>query len=206
MAGGMFDDEFPLMLEREAGMRDNIPEMLVAFGIEGMPNPTKTKEFGRQIYDDTLYVKILTPGDQKTVIFQPAEESHKRRFPRALASYEARSKGAKETGTLLTMWGPITRGMAYTLMASGIRTVETLSGLSDEHLNKFPAQVRPLRDTAVAFLKMATDSAVATRAASENSELRGQIQALQAQINALQQAAAKPDGEAQARQGRGKAA
>jgi len=202
----LLDDEFPMMLEREAGMREHIPEMLVAFGDWPMLNPTKTKEHGREIYDDIVHIKLLAPGDQKTITLQPADAAYKRRFPRAYASYEARTKGAKESGTALVMWPPISRGMSFTLMASGIRTVETLAGLSDEHLNRFPGPVRELRDKAVAFLRMAEDTAAVTRAAGEKTELLNQIASLQAQINALQQASAKPDTETAARQGKGKAA
>jgi hypothetical protein len=150
-------------------------------------NQQETAKEGREIYDDEPHVKIATPGEQKTVVFQPADEKHKRRFPQAWAAFQARQQTGIVSGTPLTMWPPISKGQALTLIAGHIMTVEALAGLGEETLSKFPQWIRDLNAKAAAYLKMASDSAASMRAEDEKSKLQATIEGLQAQINQLQE-------------------
>ena len=181
------DDGFPLMLEREAGMRAEVPEVAVAFGLYPVVNKKLTLEKGMECYDDKPHVKIAIPNEQKTVVFALADETYKRRFPQAWAAFERRQTKGITEGLPIDMWPPITKGQALTLIAGHILTVESLAAMSGELLKKFPDWVVALNAKAIGFLKMAEDSAATTKAEDEKKKLQGTIEALQAQINQLQE-------------------
>lgn len=179
-------DEFPLMLEREAGMTENVPPVAVGFGLQPHLNNKKTKQMGYKVYEDRVYVKIAVPGDKNSLVFQPASEAHKQRFPKAWAAFQASEHVVRE-GLPIDHWAPITRSMALTLRSLHIYTVEALAQVHDGLIDKLGASGRDLRSKAQSWLKDAQTGAERDRLASEKSELQGQIASLQAQMQAMQE-------------------
>lgn len=196
----VLDDEFPMQWEREAGMPDNCPKVLVSFGIAPHEDQEESAKQGTPWYKDVEYIKIFIPGDAKTVVFQPADAKYRRRFPESYRAFRERQEGtAKAKGKPLTLWPPISRGLAWSLMAAGIQTVEMLASMEDDVAEKFPQQVRDLRAKARLYLEEAHTGAALTAAASREKELADTIASLQAQITALQQAdIARQQAEAEA--------
>lgn len=184
---GMLEDEFPMMLEREAGMRPECPEVAVAFGFHPMINQKETEARGTDVYDDVEHIKIAIPGDRNNILLQPSSPSYRKRFPLAYKSFQDRTAtGGTATGKPLTHWPMITRAMAWTLMAAHVRTVEMLAGLSDAHLTKFPGNIEELRNKARAYLEDARSGAALNKALTDAQQQNATIAALQAQINQLQ--------------------
>jgi hypothetical protein len=184
---GMLDDEFPMMLEREAGMRPEVPEVAVAFGFYPMINAKETEARGTDVYDDVEHIKVAIPGDRNNILLQPSSPAYRKRFPHAYQSFKDRTvTGGEGAGKPLTHWPMVTRAMAMTLMAAHVRTVEMLAGLSDEHLQKFPGNIQELRDKARAYLDDAKSGAALNKALTDAQRQEATIAALQAQINQLQ--------------------
>lgn len=190
---GAMDDDFPLVMEREAGAGPNVDAVAVAFGIIPKKNGDKSRAAGHDVFEDCEYVKIAVPGDQKSIFFQPAEDSHRMRFPVAYRAFKDRESGEKSVeGMPLENWPLITRSLALTFRAAHVRTVEALAAVPDAHIDRFGSAGRELRRQAQTWLSDAKGGAEAARVASENEALKGQLASLQAQITALN-ARLKPD-------------
>lgn len=192
----MFDDSFPMMLEREAGLPENYPAVAVGFGLYPQLNKAKTAEAGHDVYDEREYVRIVVPGDKSSLLFQPSNDSYRRRFPRAYDAFKAREKGQKESGMPIEQWAVVSRSVAMTLRSAHVHTVEALCEVSENLIDRLSVpNARELQAKARAWLAQARDGAEATRKAAENEALQKTIASLQAQIAAL---AARDDDHAEA--------
>lgn len=179
-------DEIPMVLEREAGMPEQVPMVGVGFCLHALQSETKSAEAGRPIFDDIEFVQIVVPGDRQSVVFQPATDRHRQRFPKAYAMFKQQSAVAVE-GTPIEQWPALTRAQALTFKASHIPTVETLAEVHDGNLEKLGFGAREWREKARAFVAQAKDSAAAQKLAAENQALRDQLSDQQRQINELAQ-------------------
>jgi hypothetical protein len=181
-----FDDEFPITMEREAGMPDYVPPVAVSFGMYYQLDDRKTAEAGHDVFRDVEFVKIAVPGDKSSLYFQPATDKHKQRFPKAYEAFKARQGGRGSLeGMPIENWAPISRSIALTLKAAHIHTVEALAIVHDGHIDRIGMNGRELRDKAKAFLDQAKDSAATMKLAGEKKALEDQLAAMQAQIAAL---------------------
>ena len=95
-------DDVAMMMEREAGLPDSVPAVLVGFTLHAEPVSDESEKQGRPVYQDREYVKIIIPGDKQTVVFQRAEDSHKKRFPRAYEHFQKR-EAEPITGTPISV-------------------------------------------------------------------------------------------------------
>lgn len=182
------DDEFPITMEREAGMNEHVPAVAVSFGNYHEQDAAKSAAAGHAVYRDVVFIKIAVPGDKTSLYFQPATDTHKRRFPQAWGAFEKRSAGgAALEGLPIEQWAPITRSVALTLRAAHIHTVEALAEVHDGHIDRIGIDGRGLRDQAKAFLKQAKDSSATLRLAAEKKELQDELAAMREQIRALQE-------------------
>jgi hypothetical protein len=172
------DDDFPITMEREAGMPEACPPVGVSFGMYHQQNEQRSSDAGHAVFDDIEFVKIVVPGDKKSMYFQPATDRDRKRFPQAYAAFKNRSTGSGESGLPVEHWAVITRGMAYTLRAAHIHTVEALAAVSDTHVDKIGLDGRGLRAKAKAFLEQAQSAATTTKLAAEKQALQDQITAL----------------------------
>lgn len=180
-----FDDDFPMMMERESGMPEHIPAVAVSFGMHPVKDGKASAAAGHDIYKDVEFVKIAVPGDKNAMFFQPADDKHRRRFPKTYAAFQDRET-APVVGAPIEQWAPISRGLALTLRAMHINTVEALAEVSDSHVDGIGSNGRQLREQAKAWLSEARDGAASARLAAEKTELENQLAAMQQQIMVLQ--------------------
>lgn len=186
----MFDDNFPMMLEREAGLPESYPAVAVGFGMYPQVDKAKTAAAGHDVYAEKEYVRIVVPGDKTSLLFQPSTDAYRRRFPKAYGAFQSREKGSGADGMPIEQWAAVSRSTALTLRAAHIHSVEALAEVHEGHIDRVPiGNARELQAKARAWLRQAKDSAEVQRKAAENQDLRDQLAALQAQMVALQQAA-----------------
>jgi hypothetical protein len=182
-------DDFPMTMEREFGLPPHYPPMAVGFGMAPLLDDEETAKKGFEVYRDVLFVKIATPGDRTSLYFQPAQDSHKKRFPHAWGEYTKRETRAGQEGLPVEQWAQISRSTALNLKVVHIHTVEALAEMGDDHIGNVSSG-RELRERARLFLKQRADASVITKVASEKQQLKDQIEALQNQINGLKMAGA----------------
>jgi hypothetical protein len=168
----------------------------VAFGLYPVLDGKKTQEAGYDIYKDVEFVKIAVPGDRNSLYFQPAEKSHKARFPKAYAAFKERASQPNE-GMPIEQWAAINRSLAINLKTLHIHTVEALAAVHDGHVDRIGSNGRQLREKAIAWLADAKEGAATQKLATEKQALQDQIQALQAQMLELQNQLGKPQPQTQ---------
>lgn len=165
---------------------------LVEFYSEAVQNNFKSKQEGRPIYEDRVFVRIQTPGDTRTMINSEATDQDKAQFPK---SWEAFQRGleAVTEGTPLAQWTAVTTSQVKELAHVHVRTVEHLAALSDSSLQKMGPGYQSLREQARHYIEAAKGNADATAVLRENEQLReqvvlmgDQIKALKAQVDAME--------------------
>lgn len=138
---------------------------------------------GRPIYRNVDMLRIMFPGDNtkevvRIVRMQPSgnQPADPDRFPKQWAAFQTQQEQVQD-GTPIEQWPPISKAQAMELKGLKIHTVEQLAAVSDTNLSWMGA--RQLRDNAKAWLSEAESGA-------ETIKLRNQVEALQAQIEAMQ--------------------
>lgn len=176
-----FENDIPLMLEREAGAPDIVAQVAVGFGLMPVEDRTASEREGHPVFKEVVFFRAVIPGDRQSNYCQPMKDENKRRFPRAWAAFEARNENPIQ-GLPIDQWPPISRSMAMTLQVMNIQTVEMLAEVNDNHIGALGQQGRELREKAKAFLALAKDSAVTHAYAAENKALKDNQAEMQRQI------------------------
>lgn len=182
----VLSDDFPMSMEREAGMPEQVPPIAVSFGMYPLRDKKQSDAAGRDIYRDVEFVKIAVPGDKHSVVFQPATGVHRKRFPNAYRAFKERDHTPIE-GTILEHWPIASRSIVLNLKALHVHTVEALAAVHDGNIDRLGANARELREKARAWLEEAKSGAATARLAAEKEALQGQLAAMHEQLKALQQ-------------------
>ncbi len=138
--------------------------LVVFFYKKSTQNQQRTLEEGRPIFEDTVFIKKMVPGDQLSIIDRPMYESDKNEFPMQWAHFQNKV-GSDQViiGTPLVEWPLLTTAQAEELRAMKFYTVENVAEASDAQIMKLGmmAGMSPhnFRDKAKAFLNKAKDVA-----------------------------------------------
>jgi hypothetical protein len=181
----IFDDNCPMMMEREFGAPEGVPAIAVGFCMVPKEDKHKSKSAGYPVFREQEYVKLIVPGDKNSEYFQPSTDKDRKTFPSAYQAFKNRESKPVVEGMPIEQWPQVTRALSMTLRAAGVHTVEALAAVHDGHIGKLGNNSHELRAKAQAFLATAKDAAAATAIAAENQRLREQMAAMQAQIDAL---------------------
>lgn len=158
---------------------------LVEFFMEPMLSESRSEAAGRQIFVDAECIRVIVPGDARSVVTRRVTNQDKIDYKR---EYEAFKKGEQiaSEGTPLEHWGMINRGMARQLKTVNVFTVEQLANLSDEQLSYTGVLgARVLRKQAAAFLEHAKTGKMSSQLVAENERLTNLVASMQAQMSAM---------------------
>lgn len=157
------------------------------FSVEAVRNNHKSERESRPIYDEVEFVRIIMPGDRKTVFFTKVREQDKLRWPR---EYEAFQKGLSplEVGTPLTQWPGFPKALAAILLELNVRTIEQLAKLPDTHIDKV-MEGHSLRAKAQTYLA-ATNADAMHEALESAKAMQSRLDALEEQLRIAQSALA----------------
>jgi hypothetical protein len=181
----IFDDNCPMMTEREFGAPEHVPQILVGFCMVPKEDKHKSKAAGYPVFREQEYVKLIVPGDKQSEYFQPSTEKDRKTYPSAYQAFKNRESKPVVEGMPIEQWPQVTRALAMTLRAAGIHTVEALAAVHDGNIGKVASNGQELRAKAKAFLETAKNSAASQALAAENQKLQDQLAVMQEQINAL---------------------
>lgn len=158
---------------------------LVEFFSEPVISENRSEAAGRPIFVDVEMVRIIVPGDARSIVTRRVTAQDKIEYEREYKAFKKGETIASE-GTPLEHWGIITRGMARQLKTVNVFTVEQLANLSDEQLSYTGVLgARVLRKQAAAFLEHAKTGQVSSQLVAENERLTNQIASMQAQMSAM---------------------
>lgn len=185
----------------EMDFRDpNAPKQpaVAVFFTEAVRMDFKSKQAGRDIFEDREFVRILIPGDRRSAPVEPVNDEHRKRWPREYEAFKA-GKEAPLEGTALSDWPQISRSRVEELAYFHIRTVEQLAAVNDAQLQQLGMGARELRERAKLFLEVARNgtaplSRVLSRlekAEADVERLTRDLSAANAEISALKGAAGK---------------
>lgn len=156
-------------------------------------NPTKSREKGRPIYDEMEAVEISFGGDRLMKRVFPAHsfaryfttpdgQTEEQTYAMRFSEHYKRFKSGKEQaqdGTPLEELTFLTKGKRMELKALGIHTAENLAALDGQPLKSLGMGGREMKNQAQAYLDSASGSAVATKLAAENEDLKARIKMLE---------------------------
>jgi hypothetical protein len=166
-------------------------KLMVNFYVRAVQNNFKTSQEGRPIFDEVEFIRIIIPGDTKTIIDTKVNPEYRHRFA---DKYERFQKGLAQaqSGTPLEVWPQMTVGQVAELKAMHISTVEQLADLSDVLAQKIMGS-HQLRQKAQAFLEAAAGEAQNSKMAAELEKRDVEIAALKEQMAQILKVKAKPD-------------
>jgi hypothetical protein len=147
----------------------------------------------RPIFIDADFVKIMVPGDKRTVIDRLASDEDKQRFAQHFARYKA-GQAEQTVGTPLDMLPGMTAGKVEEYKHFGIKTIEMLAEASDSVGQQF-MQFQADKNRARGYMALATDNAavkeVEAKLSAENAAMKLQIEAMQKRMEDVLKAKAK---------------
>ena len=93
-------------------------------------NSFASKQAGRKIFDEKVYIRILIPANRLNIIEREASEEDRQRFAK---QYRAFLAGAEQlvSGTPLSEIPGLTAAQVFELKALKVETAEQLAGLPD---------------------------------------------------------------------------
>ena len=144
---------------------------------------------GRPIFKDADWIRIMTPGDQLTIIDTIARDNHKARFPQQWAAYQNKIGNEEAVvGTPIGQWPLVSMSQAEELKGIKFHTVESVANCSDQQLQRIGmiAGMSPhaFRDKAKAFLNLANDTAEIEKRNAELAQLKEENAKIKADTDA----------------------
>lgn len=139
----------------------------------------KSRDAGREIYEDEDYIEIRVAGHGREVHVGPVTDTHKARFPEEWNAFQSGQTRAI-SGTPVNRWPQLTPSQVLMLESLNVWTVEDMATLSDAGVQAVGMGGYKLRDDARKFLSHAQTAADVGKL----DELREQIQAKDAELAA----------------------
>ena len=168
-------------------------KLFVQFYSRPVQDSVASAEAKRPIFVDADFVKIMVPGDKRTVIDRMASDEDKQRFPQHFARYKS-GQAEQTVGTPLDMLPGMTAGKVEEYKHFGIKTIEMLAEASDSVGQQF-MQFQADKTRAKGYLALATDNAavkeVDARLSKENEAMKIQLESMQKKFDDLLKAKTK---------------
>lgn len=177
----------PFFAEPVFGDRNGDQTKLVTFYAKAVVNVQKSREAGRQIKEDVIFITMQDPGDNLLIIDRPAKDYDKARFPRQWQLFSAGYGGLQE-GMDLNLIFPIEPSIVEHLKSKGIHTIEQLSAVQDIGLQNIGMGAVQWQQKAKRYLEQAKDAASMNRLNHELEKRDEVIDALRVQLQTLTEA------------------
>ncbi len=187
-------------------------KLIAAFYIKPYYMEYLSEVHGAPIYQDRIYVRIVAPGNSKTVwdtfacgvTYETAvdpntgeyftewtelermpngDRTDMQKYPNAWAAFRKRGEVPK-IGFPIEEWGAISRSMAESLKMLGVPTVEAMAGLSDANAQNIMGGFK-FRELAKAYLDDKQRNEIVAREQTRADRLDGEITQMRNQNQAL---------------------
>lgn len=157
-------------------------KLVAFFHTEAVQNNFKSAQEGRPIFEDVVFITIITPGSRDTTIVK-ANDEYKRRFYKQWEQFQLK-QDVEVTGTPLSAVPWLTRSQISEFAALNVKTVEQLVDLPDGLAQKFMG-IQQLKSRAKTFLAAAAGEAVADNLKAELAKRDAEIDELKKQMAEL---------------------
>lgn len=156
------------------------------FFTEAVKLEWKSQQEGRPIFEDREFVRILIPGDRRSMAVEPVRDEHRQRWPREYEAFKAGLEPPLE-GTPLGEWpvSMMTPARVQELLHFNIRTVEQLAAVNDAQLQNLGMGSRELRERARIWFEVArTGAAPLERLIARTEDQAREIERLTRELKA----------------------
>lgn len=157
-------------------------KLVAFFHTEAVQSEFKSVLEGRPIFEDVVFVTIITPGSRDTSVFK-ADDTYKRRFYKQWEQFQLK-QDVEVTGTPLSAIPWLTRSQVSEFAALHVKTVEQLVDLPDSLAQKFMG-IQQIKSRAKTFLAAAAGEAVADNLKAELAKRDDEIDELKKQVAEL---------------------
>jgi len=167
---------------------------IVEFYADAKEDPSASKKAGVPQFMDVEMVKIRFPADRNRTLVRPAHAEWKKergqivtyamRYPDEYKRFKA-GQAPVVRGMPLAEAPFLTEAQRRMLRALEVYTVEQLAGLEGIPLKNLGMNGRQLQEAAAAFLEAARGGADVVRLASENEQLRHEMDLLRQQVASI---------------------
>jgi len=159
--------------------------LVCIFYMKPVQNIIKSKEQGRPIFEDVIYVKMHPPGERLNIVDRPAEPRDRTRFPMQWNQFQE-NKVQVPDGTPVEMLYPDKPSVASMLRGSGVHTIEQLSDLSANAIETIGMGCQTYVNDAKRYLEAANKGVGAAQFRAELEQRDNQIRTLEHTIKMLQ--------------------
>lgn len=142
----------------------------VKFYRQWVRNNFKSQQQGCEVGEEQDFIIIVSPGQAKTEVRRKATDNDKATYSHEWAAY-LQGKEQQQSGTPIELLPGLPAGMADSLKALYIYTIEQMAGLSDAGLQRVGMGGAELRLKARAYLSKGSAELEATRAELEAARL-----------------------------------
>jgi hypothetical protein len=152
---GFDPDHFPQVGRGDISayeVKDDDRGVVAEFVFEPIMLTFQSKEAGREIWEDRVFIRINVKGNDKMEVFRQAGEHDLRRFPLQYRAFQEGQAQAKR-GTPIERLPGVTPAMAKMLRNVHITTVEDLTEVADVNLPHLGIGGSELRRRAAEYLK-----------------------------------------------------
>ena len=162
---------------------------IAEFHLEAVQNKALSDEQGTPVFENVEFVTLRNIGSRDTVV-KKVDAKIKQRFPMQYARFKAGQEQVPD-GIPLKEWPAIDKAQVMTAQQLGIFTVEQFAASTDNVIQKFGMGGLALREKAKAYLAVDKDKAAAMKFASENANLKQEVEMLKKQVEELAKLADK---------------
>lgn len=148
-------------------------------------NPELTAKEGRPVHEMREYIRILVPGDKTLGVDRPVKAVDKQQYRRQYKAFLEDKSQDEAAGTLLKASGVVPEEVAEDFAHFKVKTVEQLASISDAALGSMGPHARGYREKAKQYLEAAKSKAPLLKLQKESEEKDARIEALTAQVSAL---------------------
>lgn len=132
-----------------------------------LPNEARSRETGKPEFDLVDFVRVAVPGDTNNIVERPVRDSDHIEWPHQWNAYKNSQSHRPTEGTPVEDWPRLDVATVAKLKALEFHTVEQIANASDAAIQRVGMGCYELRDKATAFIKSASDSALAQKQAEE---------------------------------------
>jgi len=138
-------------------------------------NTWRSQQEGRKVFDEHVYIRILTPANRLNVIERRATDEDRQRFNRQFRAFVERGEQLL-SGTPLSEMPGMSQGRVLEFAALKVTTVEQLAGMPDSTVQLLGTGGTTMKQQAVRFLDERANS---KELSAENREMRARIAELE---------------------------
>lgn len=126
-------------------------QLYVQFYRHAELNSFRTKEQGRKIFEECVYVRILAPANRLLIIERQATDEDKLRFKNQYGHFLDKGESLQE-GTPLSEFPSLTPAQVLEMRHLKVETVEQLAGIPDTTAQLLGTGGQDLKQRAIKFL------------------------------------------------------